>query len=220
MGKKVNPIAYRLSSTSGWKSRWFGRGEEFAKNLLEDCKIRDLIRGKMGPQAGISEINIERSLGRLDIVIHTARPGVLIGRGGKQLESLREELQKILGRKFKLDVVEVKKADLSAMVVAQAIGMQISKRMPYRRAAKQALQRVVDAGAKGVMIKISGRLDGAEISRAETFKSGSIPLSTLRSSIDFAVYHAPTTYGIIGIKVWINLGERVNLDVNSQEIKA
>jgi small subunit ribosomal protein S3 len=215
MGKKVNPIAFRLSLTSGWKSRWFSRGKDFAKNLLKDCQIRDLIRSKMGPQAGISEINIERGLGKLDIIIYTARPGVLIGRGGKQLESLRGELRKILGEKFKLDVVEVKKADLSAMVVAQTIGMQISKRMPYRHVVKQALQRVIDAGAKGVMIKVSGRLNGAEISRAEIFKEGSIPLSTLRSNIDFAVYHAPTTYGIIGVKVWIYLGERVNLDVNS-----
>ena len=209
MGKKVNPIAYRLGIYNNWKSKWFAKDFDYAKYLLQDHQIRDLIRSKMGPQAAISEIQIERGIGRLDITILTARPGVLIGRGGKQLESLRADIAKKINEKFKLEIVEVKKADLDAAVVSQTIGMQISKRMPFRRAAKQALQRVKDAGAKGVMIRIAGRLDGAEISRSETFKDGSIPLSTLRSDIGFASYDAPTTYGIVGIKVWINLGEKV-----------
>ncbi len=209
MGKKVNPIAIRLGVYNNWKSRWFAKGSDYSKFLLQDNAIRNLIRKKSGPQAGISEIQIERGIGKLDIIISTARPGVLIGRGGKQLESLRGDLSKIIAEKFKLEIVEVKKADLDAAVVAQMIGMQISKRMPFRRASKQALQRVKDAGAKGVMIRVAGRLDGAEISRSENFKSGSIPLSTLRSDISFASYDAPTTYGIIGIKVWINLGEKV-----------
>ncbi len=209
MGKKVNPIAFRLGVYNNWKSKWFAKGSDYSKYLLQDSEIRTVIRKKSGPQAGISEIQIERGIGKLDIIIFTARPGVLIGRGGKQLESLRADLSKIVTEKFKLEVVEVKKADLDAAVVAQTIGMQISKRMPFRRASKQALQRVKDAGAKGVMIRVAGRLDGAEISRSESFKHGSIPLSTLRSDISFAKYDAPTTYGIIGIKVWINLGEKV-----------
>ena len=209
MGKKVNPIAFRLGVYNNWKSKWFAKGSDYSKLLLQDFSIRDTIKKKTGPQAGISEVHIERGIGKLDIIIFTARPGVLIGRGGKQLESLRNDLSKVIPEKFKLEIVEVKKADLDAAVVAQTIGMQISKRMPFRRASKQALQRVKDAGAKGVMIRVAGRLDGAEISRAENFKTGSIPLSTLRNDINFAKYDAPTTYGIIGIKVWINLGEKV-----------
>lgn len=209
MGKKVNPIALRVGVYNNWKSKWFASKKDFASNLLEDYKIRELIRSKMGPQAGISDIIIEKGIGKLDILIQTARPGVLIGRGGKQLEALRADIAKLLGKKFKIDILEIKKADLNAAVVAQTMGMQISKRMPFRRAAKQSLQRIMDAGAKGAMIRVAGRLDGAEISRAETFKNGSIPLSTIRGDIDYATYAAPTTFGIIGIKVWINLGEKV-----------
>lgn len=209
MGKKVNPISFRLGVYNNWKSKWFAKGFDYSKYLLQDNDIRNIIKKNSGPQAGISEIQIERGIGKLDIIIFTARPGVLIGRGGKQLEMLRNQLSKVVTDKFKLEIVEVKKADLDAAVVAQTIGMQISKRMPFRRASKQALQRVKDAGAKGVMIRVAGRLDGAEISRAESFKFGSIPLSTLRSDISFSRYAAPTTYGIVGIKVWINLGEKV-----------
>lgn len=211
MGKKANPIGFRLSVKNNWKSKWFAKGSDYADKLIEDNRIREGIQAKMGPQAGISEIIIERGLGKLEIMIHSARPGVIIGRGGKQLESLREEIGKLLkDKKFKIDVVEVKKPDLDASVVAQQIGMQISKRMHFRRVAKQALRRVKEAGAKGVMIRVAGRLNGAEISRAETFKDGSMPLSTLRSDIDFGVYHASTTFGVIGIKVWINHGERID----------
>lgn len=208
MGQKVNPIVYRVGVSNEWKSKWFAKGDEFAKNILEDYKVRDLVNKKMGPQAGISDIVIERGLGRLSIIIKTARPGIIIGRGGKQLEVLRNEIVKIIDKKFKLEVVEVKKADLDAMVVAQTVGMQISKRMPFRRACKQALQRVMTAGALGARIKVGGRLDGAEIARSEKFQDGSVPLSTLRNEIGYGMYHAPTTFGIVGVKVWINLGER------------
>lgn len=210
MGQKVNPIGYRLGVYNNWKSKWFAKGTTFAQFLLEDVKIRETIMKKMGPQAGISEIIIERGLGRLNLAIHSARPGVLIGRGGKQLEALRGFLAKELpGKKFKLDIVEVKKADLDAKVVSQSVGMQITKRMPFRRAVKQALQKVMASGAKGAKIMVSGRLDGAEIARKESFSDGSVPLTTLRNDIDFAVYHAPTTFGIVGVKVWINRGERI-----------
>jgi len=208
MGQKVNPIAFRMGVSNGWKGKWFAKGDEFAKNILEDYKIRTVISTKMGPQAGISDVVIERGLGRLSIIVKTARPGILIGRGGKQLETLRIEINKEIDKKFKLEIVEVKKPDLDAMVVAQTIGMQISKRMPFRRVCKQALQRIMTAGAGGAKIKVGGRLDGAEIARTEKFQDGSVPLSTLRSDIGYGVYHAPTTFGIVGIKVWINLGER------------
>lgn len=210
MGNKANPVGFRLAVNKDWKSKWFAKSKsEFAHNILEDNSIRSLIKNKMGPQAGISEIIIEKGLGRLEILIKSARPGIIIGRGGKQLESLRTDLEKLLGnKKFKIEIVEIKKPDLDAMVVAQQIGMQISKRMPFRRAIKQAIQRVMESGAQGVMVRVAGRLGGVEISRAETYKEGSIPLSTLRSTVDFGVYHAPTTYGTIGVKVWINQGER------------
>lgn len=208
MGQKVNPIGYRLSVYNNWKSRWFARRSEYSKNIIEDWKIRDTILKKSGIQAGISEVIIERGVGRVSIIIVTAKPGILIGRGGKQLESLRNELSKKLNYKFKLEIVEVKKPDLDASVVAQQIGMQIGKRMPFRRLGKQTVQKVMDAGAKGVMVKFSGRLDGAEIARKESFTQGSVPLTTLRTDIDFAICHAQTTYGIVGVKVWINRGEK------------
>jgi len=209
MGQKVNPTSYRLNIYNNWKSKWFAVKKDFSKNLIEDWKIRDVISKNLGPQAAISDIIIERGVGRMAVIINTARPGIIIGRSGKQLEFIREKLSKIVESKFKLEVVEIKKSDLDANVVAQNIGMQISKRMPFRRVAKQALQRVVAAGAKGVKIKISGRLGGAEIARKEDFAEGSVPLSTLRQDIDFAVFHAQTSYGVIGIKVWINRGEKV-----------
>jgi len=204
MGQKVNPIGYRLGVYNNWKSKWFAKGTAFAQFLLEDVKIRETIMKKMGPQAAISEIIIERGLGRLNLSIYSARPGVIIGRGGKQLEALRGFLTKELpGQKFKLDIVEVKKADLDANVVAQSIGM------PFRRASKMTLQKIMASGAKGAKIMVSGRLDGAEIARKESFGDGSVPLTTLRNDIDYGVYHAPTTFGTVGIKVWINRGERV-----------
>jgi small subunit ribosomal protein S3 len=209
MGQKVNPIGYRLPVYNNWKSKWFAKGSDFSKNVIEDWKIRDTIQKKAGIQAGISEIIIERGVGRVSIVILTAKPGILIGRGGKQLELLRAELSKKLSYKFKLDIVEVKKPDLDANVVAGQLGVQIGKRMPFRRLGKQTVQKVMDAGAKGVMVRFSGRLDGAEIARSESFGLGSVPLTTLRSDVDFAICHAQTTYGIVGIKVWINRGEKV-----------
>ena len=157
MGQKVNPTAYRLGLYSNWKSKWFARGKEMADNVLEDFRIRELISNLAGPQAGISEIIIERGIGALTIFIYTARPGILIGRSGKQLEIMREALTKKLKKKFKLEIVEIKKADSNAQVVAQNIGIQISKRMPFRRVAKQALQKVISTGVAGARITISRR---------------------------------------------------------------
>lgn len=212
MGKKTNPLGFRISINKNWRSKWFSKlDSDFASNVIEDYKVRNLITKTMGPQSGISDIIIEKGLGRFDIIINSARPGIIIGKGGKQLESLRHALEKLVGnKKFKIEIVEVKKPDLNAKVVSQQIGMQITKRMPFRRVTKQAVTRVMESGAKGVMIRVAGRLNGAEISRAETYKEGSIPLSTLRGNIDFGVYHAPTTFGTIGVKVWINQGDRID----------
>lgn len=208
MGQKVNPVGFRLSQNRSWRSKWFAKKSDFAGNLIEDLKIRQIVGDHAGPQAAISQIQIERGIGQLTIAVYTARPGILIGRGGKQLETLRLRLARVLGKKFKLDVLEVKKPDLDAAIVAQSIGVQISKRMPYRRTAKQTLSRVMSAGALGARITVSGRLDGAEIARKETFTDGSIPLTTLKAEIDYAVFHARTTYGVVGVRVWVNRGER------------
>lgn len=207
MGQKANPIANRLYLNKSWQGKWFAMGKDYAAKIIEDEKIRKIIFDTVGPQAMIGKIEIERSIGDLKIVIYTGRPGVIIGRAGKGLQSLREKLGKILKGKFKLDVIEVKKADLDAQIVSDTIGIQISKRLPYRRAVKQAISKVMDAGAKGVKICISGRLGGAEIARQEKFNRGSVPLSTLRKNISFGVTHAKTTYGVIGVKVWINAPE-------------
>ena len=208
MGQKSNPIINRMILNKAWQSRWFAAGPEYAEKIAEDDQIRKIIFKEAGPQALISRIEIDRSISDLKISIFTARPGVLIGRGGKGLMLLRERIAKKIKSKFKLDVLEVKKAELDAQIMADTIGIQISKRLPYRRAVKQTVSKIMDAGAKGVKISISGRLGGAEIARREKFSNGSVPLSTLRKNIDFAVCHARTTYGVIGIKVWINQGNK------------
>lgn len=207
MGQKANPIANRLSLTKSWQGKWFAMGKDYAPRIIEDEKIRRIIFETVGPQAMIGKIEIERSIGDLKVLIFTGRPGVIIGRGGKGLQTLREKLAKILKGKFKLDVMEVKKADLDAQIVSDTIGIQISKRLPYRRAVKQAVGKTMDAGAKGIKVCVSGRLGGAEIARREKFNQGSVPLSTFRKNISFGVTHAKTTFGVVGVKVWINTPE-------------
>lgn len=207
MGQKANPIANRLYLTKNWQGKWFAMGKDYAPRIIEDEKIRRLIFETVGPQAMIGRIEIERSIGDLKVAIFTGRPGVIIGRAGKGLQILRDKLTKIVKGKFKLDVIEIKKSDLDAQIVSDNIGIQISKRLPYRRAVKQSIGKVMDAGAKGIKICISGRLGGAEIARREKFNEGSVPLSTLRKNISFGVTHAKTTFGVIGVKVWINTPE-------------
>ncbi len=204
MGHKVNPKSFRLLLNRDWESRWIASDKnKYRQQLLEDIKLREVINKAGGPQAAIAQISIERTLDRARVSILTGRPGVLIGRSGQGIDKMTEMVKKIIPGKVNIDVVEVRKPELSAILVAQSIGQQISRRVAYRRAVKMTLQKVVQAGAKGVKVRVAGRLNGAEIARNEKFSEGSIPLSAIRANIDFAVYHAPTTFGIIGIKVWI-----------------
>ena len=208
MGQKINPKSYRLATNHNWESKWFaGNNEKFRKQLYEDILIREFVMKNYNPQGAISEINIERTADRTKVVINSGRPGVVIGRSGQGAEKLTLDIKKYVAGKVDVEIVEIKKPDLNAYLVAQSIGQQISRRVSYRKAVKMAIQKVMQAGAGGVKATISGRLNGAEIARNEKFLEGKIPLSTIRSNIDFAVYHAGTTYGTIGVKIWIYLGK-------------
>jgi len=210
MGQKINPLSNRISLNGSWKSKWFATKAEFRKYLVDDIKIRDYVLERLS-NAGIGNVEIVRSRDRLEIKLTTSKPGLVIGRGGQGINLLKEELQK----KFypgglpaiRLDIIEERKPELSATLVGQNIGSQIERRIPYRRACKQAIEKTMASGAKGIKILVSGRLNGAEIARDEKFQDGSIPLSRFNMAIDYAVYHAKTTYGVIGVKVWINKGE-------------
>ncbi len=204
MGHKINPKSYRLPINQDWDSRWFAPNKEQYRNqLITDIKIRELIEKNTGPQAAINRIAIERTAEKTKVIISTGRPGVLIGRSGQGIEKLSTQIKNLVGGKVDVDVVEIRKPELSAYLVAQNIGQQISRRVAYRRAVKMAIQKVMQAGALGVKVSVAGRLNGAEIARSEKFNEGSIPLSTLKANIDFAVYHSQTTYGTIGVKVWV-----------------
>lgn len=211
MGQKVNPISNRLPLLPNWKSRWFAEDKPtYRRYLVTDFKIRDYITKELD-SAGVGNVEIIRSRDRLEIKITTSKPGLVIGRGGQGINLLKEKVQK----KFypdgvpavRVDIFEERKPELVAYMVAQNIGSQIEKRIPYRRAAKQSLEKSMAAGAKGIKIIVSGRLNGADIARNEKFTDGSIPLSRFSANIDYANYHAKTTYGIVGVKVWVNRGE-------------
>ncbi len=211
MGQKINPVSNRISLTNSWKSRWFATTKaDFRKYLVEDFKIRDFVIKKLN-NAGVANVEIIRSRDRIEIKLTTSKPGLVIGRGGQGISALKEELQKMFYPAgvpaIRLDIIEERKPELSAELVAQNIGNQIERRIPYRRACKQSVEKTMVGGAKGIKILISGRLNGAEIARKEKFQDGSIPLSRFNMAIDYALYHAKTTYGIIGVKVWINRGE-------------
>lgn len=208
MGQKVNPVSLRLVNLKNWKSRWF-TAKNYKPLLMGDVWIRKLIDDKLGTAAGVAQVDIERDIEKVNVIIHTSRPGVLIGRGGSGINDLKlyleKGLQKKIGQVFrlKIDVIEVRNPDLRAYLVAQSIGYQIGKRVSYKKAARQAMEKTMKARAFGVKVLVSGRLNGAEIARKEKFQEGSIPLSNFSKNIDYAVYHALTTYGIIGVKVWI-----------------
>ncbi|MDP3993279.1 MAG: 30S ribosomal protein S3 [bacterium] len=208
MGHKINPISNRLPITSAWQSRWFG-GNKFKEYLIADLKIRDFIKAKLN-NAGVKSVTIVRSRDKLSIEISTSKPGLVIGRGGQGITDLKALVQKTFypagSPVARIDIVEERNPELSAELVAQNIGNQIERRIPYRRACKQALEKTMIKNAKGIKIIVSGRLNGAEIARTEKFQTGSIPLSRFNINIDHAVYHAKTTYGVTGVKVWINLG--------------
>ena len=210
MGQKVNPKNYRLIINRDWDGIWFSsNGAKYSQNVLLDYKIRNLIEKKTGIQAAVEKVTVSRTSDKTKITIHTGRPGVIIGRSGQGIENITSEIKKIIPGKVDVEILEIRKSDLSATLVAQSIGQQISRRVAYKRAVRMAIQKVMQAGAKGIKVTVSGRLNGAEIARSEKFNEGSIPLTTLRAKIDFAVYQAHTTYGTVGIKVWILKKEEV-----------
>ncbi|MFC1643587.1 30S ribosomal protein S3 [Chlamydiota bacterium] len=208
MGQKVHPIGFRLGFNQEWRSKWYADKQDFGNLLQEDIKIRNFIKKKLY-YAGISKITIDRAGSRAWIVIHTSRPGIIIGRGGKEIENLKDELQNIVrdDLNLDLDVKEVKKAEIDAQLVAENIALQLERRVAFRRAMKKAVSSAMNAGAKGIKVAIAGRLGGADMSRREGYKEGKIPLHTLRSHIDYGFVVAKTTYGTIGVKVWIYKGE-------------
>lgn len=206
MGQKVNPIGLRVGIIRDWDARWYAEGKEFVETLHEDIKVRDFIRRQL-PNSGISRIEIERAANRMRVTIHTAKPGVVIGRGGAGIESLRQELDKLTGRQTHINIMEIRVPELDAQLVAESVAAQLEKRVAFRRAMKQAMGRTMRAGAKGVRIMVSGRLGGAEMSRTEWYTDGTVPLHTLRADIDYGFTEAKTTYGQIGVKVWIYKGE-------------
>lgn len=205
MGQKVNPIGLRLGYIRGWESSWFG-GKDFSDKLVEDNKIRKYIDARI-PKGSISRVVIERTLKRITLTIHTARPGVVIGKAGSEVDKLREELKKLTGKDVQINIFEIKRPELDAKLIGETIAQQLKARISYRRAMKQAIQSAVRVGAQGIKIKLAGRLGGAEMARTEMYKEGRIPLHTLRADIDYAITEALTVYGIIGIKVWVFRGE-------------
>lgn len=206
MGQKVNPHGARVGVIFDWSTRWYADKKTFADNLIEDFKIREDLKEKYY-STGISRIDIERSAAKMTINIFTGRPGMIIGRGGKGIEDLKAYVEKKLGHPVNINVVEVKTPDSDAQLVAENIAQQLEKRISFRRAMKQSIQRAMRAGAKGMKVKVSGRLNGSDIARNEHYHEGSIPLQTLRANIDYGFAEAKTTYGRLGVKVWIYKGQ-------------
>ena len=205
MGQKTNPIGNRLGIIRGWESNWYG-GKSFGNMIAEDDKIRKYIFTRLA-KASVSRVIIERTLKLVPITITTARPGIIIGKAGQEVDKLKEELKKISGKDVQLNIVEIKRPELEAQLVASSIARQIENRISYRRAIKMAIAATMRMNAEGIKVQISGRLNGAEMARSESYKEGRIPLSTFRADIDYALVEAHTTYGRLGVKVWIMKGE-------------
>ena len=205
MGQKVNPVGFRLGIIKGWDSAWFD-SKSYADKLIEDNKIRKYIVARM-PKGGISKIVIERTLKKITLTVHTARPGVVIGKGGSEVDKIKEELKNLTEKDLQINIFEIKRPELDAKLVGESIAQQLQARISFRRAMKQAIASSMRVGAQGIKIKCSGRLGGAEMARSEQYKEGRIPLHTLRADIDYAITEAHTIYGKIGIKVWIFKGE-------------
>lgn len=206
MGQKINPTGLRIGITESWRSRWFGK-KDFARLIGEDFKIRKFVKLRL-EAAGIARIDIERAASRVKVNIFTAKPGLVIGKKGKEIEELRKELRGLVGRDVSLNIIEVRKPDIDANLIAQSIATQLEKRINYRRAMKDAVSKARRMGAEGIKVKLSGRLNGAEIARTEFYKEGRVPLQTLRADIDYGLAEAKTTYGLIGIKAWVFKGEK------------
>ena len=217
MGQKVHPYGFRTGYIYDWKSRWFASKKEFPKLLLEDLKIKKYLKKTLSA-AAVSKIEVERASDRIRVLIFTARPGIIIGRRGSEIEKLKEELHSIAGKEVIIDIKDIKNPNIDAQLVAEGIAFQIEKRIPHKRAMKKSVQNALDSGARGIKIICSGRLGGAEIARRETYRVGSIPAQTLRADVDYGFTEALTTYGLIGVKVWIYKGDKV-LDKAVEEEK-
>ena len=207
MGQKVNPIGLRLGIVKGWESSWYG-GKKFSDKLVEDHKIRKYIIARI-PKGAISKIVIERTLKLLDLTIHTARPGIIIGRGGSEIDKLKGELKKLTKKDVQINIFEIKRPEIDAKLIGDSIAQQLRARISHRRAMKQAIASAMRVGAKGIKVKVSGRIGGAEMARSEQYKEGRIPLHTIRADIDYAICESKTIYGKIGVKVWVFKGEVV-----------
>ncbi len=205
MGQKVNPVGFRTGVMEGWKSRWYASKQEFATLLIEDQKLRRFIKKKYR-YAGIPKVEIERTRDEVKVVLHTARPGIVIGRKGQEVERLQNELQDLVGRRINIKIEEITRPELFAQLVAEDIAEQLSKRASFRRCMKRSVEQTMEAGAKGIKVQLAGRLGGAEMARREKQISGSMPLSTLRAKIDYGFTEAKTAQGHIGVQVWINQG--------------
>jgi small subunit ribosomal protein S3 len=205
MGQKVHPEGLRVGYIHDWKSQWFN-DREFSNYLLEDVRIREHIENKLA-HAGLSDITIKKNKSEVEVNIHTARPGIVIGKSGSEVDALRRELHRMTGKSVKVNILEIKRPELDAKLVAQSVAEQLQNRVAFRRAMKRALTSAMRSGAKGVRIQVSGRLGGAEMARTEGYSDGRVPLHTLRADIDYGFYEARTTFGRIGVKVWINKGE-------------
>ena len=216
MGQKVNPIGFRLGINRGWDSVWFARKGDYGKYLIEDYKIREYIKKNI-QNSGVSEIIIERSGKKCSVFIHTSRPGFVIGKKGSDIEKIKGKISKITDSEVSVNIKEIKKPELNAYLVAENISQQLVKRIAYRRAMKRAMQSAMRLNAKGIKVMVSGRLAGNEIARSEWLREGSIPSHTLRANIDYGFSEALTTYGIIGVKVWIYKGELFEKDIEKQK---
>ena len=208
MGQKTSPIGFRLVRNKKWRSIWYANKQEFGFLLDEDRKIREFLLAKP-VCVGTSQITIKRMSGKIEVTIHTARPGLVIGKKGSEIDILKQELRKLTGKEVWVEVDEIKRPDLDAKLVADGIAKQIERRIPFRRVLKKAIQSSLDAGAAGVRVQLSGRIAGAEIARTEWYLEGRVPLHTMRADIDYSMGRAETTYGSIGVKVWINRGEEI-----------
>ena len=213
MGQKINPTGLRVGVIKDWESRWYAKNADFGDMLVEDYNLREWLLTKLAP-AGVPKIEIERDANRVRINIHCAKPGMVIGRGGSEIDKLKAECEKKLGKDVSLNIVEIKSPDLNAQLVAESIASQLERRISFRRALKQAIGRTMKLGAKGIKTQVSGRLGGADIARTEHYHEGTIPLQTIRADIDYGFAEAKTTYGRVGVKVWIYRGEVLHDNAN------
>lgn len=219
MGQKIRPIGFRIGIFEDWRSRWYASKKDFADLLIEDHKIRHFVKSRYG-KAGIPKIEIERTRDEVKVMLHTARPGIIIGRKGTEVEKLQEELQELTGRRINIKIVEITRPEIDAQLIGEDIAEQLARRASFRRTMKRAVEQVMDAGAKGIKIQLSGRLGGSEMARQEKQLSGSVPLATLRAKISYGFTEAKTAQGNIGVKVWVNQGFYDTEDANGADAQA